>query len=292
MDPDCKRGRDDCRWQHRGAGRRGQFEEELGELRCDLRRSVLSDEHRDGGEALRAGRQYAEIGGFERVYDLYCGIGTIGLLMAPRAAELWGLETDRGRDRRRHRNALRNEIDNVTSLPATSGLLCENWWSSAGRPDVLVVDPPRAGLSQKIVRRIIEAGPKRIVYVSCNPTTLAPTWPNWSRRGYRVSKVGPWTCSRRRRTWNASHSSCAAPSARVRLPTCVPTIGRRDIVEQRPDPCRAPARFWCGSTPPASTAPTSPAGGGYPAPPGVPRTFRAWSLPVRWSALGDGATRF
>ncbi len=61
----------------------------------------------------------------------------------------------------------------------------------AGRPDVAVVDPPRAGLSQKVVRRIIEAGPKRIVYVSCNPTTLAPNAAQMVEAGYRLVRVRP-----------------------------------------------------------------------------------------------------
>jgi 23S rRNA (uracil1939-C5)-methyltransferase len=61
----------------------------------------------------------------------------------------------------------------------------------AGRPDVLVVDPPRAGLSQKVVRRIIDAAPKRIVYVSCNPTTLAPNAAQLVEAGYELTKVRP-----------------------------------------------------------------------------------------------------
>ena len=63
--------------------------------------------------------------------------------------------------------------------------------STAGAPDVLVVDPPRAGLSQKVVRRIIEASPKRIVYVSCNPTTLAPNAAQLVEAGYTLTRVRP-----------------------------------------------------------------------------------------------------
>ena len=61
----------------------------------------------------------------------------------------------------------------------------------AGRPDVMVVDPPRAGLSQKIVRRVIEAAPRRIVYVSCNPTTLAPNAAQLVEAGYALRRVTP-----------------------------------------------------------------------------------------------------
>jgi 23S rRNA (uracil1939-C5)-methyltransferase len=61
----------------------------------------------------------------------------------------------------------------------------------AGKPDVVVVDPPRAGLSQKIVRRIVEAAPQRIVYVSCNPTTLAPNAAQLVEAGYTLDRVRP-----------------------------------------------------------------------------------------------------
>ena len=61
----------------------------------------------------------------------------------------------------------------------------------AGKPDVLVIDPPRAGLSQKVVRRVLEAGAERIVYVSCNPTTLAPNARQMVEAGYRLSEVRP-----------------------------------------------------------------------------------------------------
>jgi 23S rRNA (uracil1939-C5)-methyltransferase len=61
----------------------------------------------------------------------------------------------------------------------------------AGRPDLVVVDPPRAGLSAKVVRRVIEASPKRIVYVSCNPTTLAPNAAQLVEAGYRLRRVQP-----------------------------------------------------------------------------------------------------
>ena len=61
----------------------------------------------------------------------------------------------------------------------------------AGKPDVVRVDPPRAGLSQKIVRRIIEAAPQRIVYVSCNPTTLAPNAAQLAEAGWRLERVRP-----------------------------------------------------------------------------------------------------
>ena len=71
-------------------------------------------------------------------------------------------------------NARANEVDNARFFAGDVRLALRELVARAGRPDVVIVDPPRAGLSQKVVRRIIEAAPQRIVYVSCNPTTLAP----------------------------------------------------------------------------------------------------------------------
>ena len=133
----------------------------------------------------------AQLGGFERVYDLYCGIGTIGLLIAPRVAELWGLEIVPEAIADAIANARRNEIDNARFFAGDVRLAMRELVAEAGRPDVVVVDPPRAGLSAKIVRRIIEASPKRIVYVSCNPTTLAPNAAQLVEAGYELKRVQP-----------------------------------------------------------------------------------------------------
>jgi 23S rRNA (uracil1939-C5)-methyltransferase len=135
--------------------------------------------------------EYAGLGGFERVYDLYCGIGTIALLMAPRAAEVWGLELSEQAVADAIRNASANEIDNARFFAGDVRLALRDLVAQAGRPDVAVVDPPRAGLSQKVVRRIIEAGPRRIVYVSCNPTTLAPNAAQLVEAGYSLRRVRP-----------------------------------------------------------------------------------------------------
>ena len=135
--------------------------------------------------------EYAQPSGFERVYDLYCGIGTIGLLMSPQVAELWGLELVEDAIADAIANARANEVDNARFFAGDVRLAMRELVERAGRPDVLVVDPPRSGLSAKIVRRIIEASPKRIVYVSCNPTTLAPNAAQLVEAGYELVRVRP-----------------------------------------------------------------------------------------------------
>ena len=135
--------------------------------------------------------EYAGLSGSERVFDLYCGIGTIGLSMASGRGEVWGLEIVPEAIADAERNAERQR-DRERPLPggdARTGVrpLIEE----AGKPDVVVIDPPRAGLSQKIVRRVLECEAKRIVYVSCNPTTLAPNAAQMVEAGYRLRRVRP-----------------------------------------------------------------------------------------------------
>lgn len=134
---------------------------------------------------------YASLEGWERVYDLYSGIGTIALTLAPRAGELWGIEIIEQAVADAIAAAKRNDVTSAHFFAGDARLALPELIERAGRPDVVVVDPPRAGLSQKVVRRIIEASPKRIVYVSCNPTTLAPNAAQLVEAGWRLVKVRP-----------------------------------------------------------------------------------------------------
>jgi len=133
--------------------------------------------------------EYAGLRGWERVYDLYCGIGTIGLTLASRAGELWGLELSEDAIADAIDNADRNEFTNARYAAGDVRLALRELAQRAGRPDVVVVDPPRAGLSPKVVRRIIETAPRRIVYVSCNPTTLAPNAAQLVEAGWALRRV-------------------------------------------------------------------------------------------------------
>jgi len=134
---------------------------------------------------------YAALEGWERVYDLYSGIGTIALTLAPRAGELWGIELIEPAVADAIAGARRNEITNVHFFAGDTRTALPELLLRAGRPDVLVVDPPRAGLSKKVVHRIIDAAPRRIVYVSCNPTTLAPNAAELVEAGWVLRRVRP-----------------------------------------------------------------------------------------------------
>ena len=168
------------------------LDEEIGGIRVRISPEAFFQTNTEMAERLYAiAVDRAGLSGFERVYDLFCGIGTIGLLMAPRAAELWGLEVVPAAVADAIANASLNEIDGVNFFAGDVRVALRELVSRAGRPDVLVVDPPRAGLSQKVVRRIVEAAPRRIIYVSCNPTTLAPNAAQLVQAGYTLGPVQP-----------------------------------------------------------------------------------------------------
>jgi 23S rRNA (uracil1939-C5)-methyltransferase len=168
------------------------LEEELCGLRFRISAEAFFQTNTEMAEQLyRLVGRYAQLSGFERVYDLYCGIGTIALSLAPRAAEVVGLELAAESVADARRNARLNEIDNARFHAGDVRLALRELLADAGRPDVLVLDPPRAGLSAKVLRRVIEAAPRRIVYVSCNPTTLAPNAAQLVQAGWRLQRVRP-----------------------------------------------------------------------------------------------------
>ncbi|HET9126159.1 MAG TPA: 23S rRNA (uracil(1939)-C(5))-methyltransferase RlmD, partial [Solirubrobacteraceae bacterium] len=201
-----------------------RFQEELGGMTFRISAEAFFQTNTEMAERLYAlASDYARPNGFERLYDLYCGIGTIGLLMSPRIAELWGLELVEDAIADAIANARANEIDNAHFFAGDVRLALRELVEKAGRPDVLVVDPPRAGLSQKVVRRIIEASPARIVYVSCNPTTLAPNAAQLVRDGgYELVRVRPVDMFPQ-----TPHIECVAELVRTGPATPAPAAGDR-----------------------------------------------------------------
>jgi len=166
--------------------------EEVSGLRLRISPHAFFQTNTEMAERLYAvAAEYAGLTGRERVFDLYCGIGTIGLTLASRAGEVWGLEVVDPAIADAQHNARANRIANARFVAADARLGVRPLIERAGRPDVVVVDPPRAGMSKKVVRRVIECGAPRIVYVSCNPTTLAPNAAQLASAGYRLRRVRP-----------------------------------------------------------------------------------------------------
>jgi 23S rRNA (uracil1939-C5)-methyltransferase len=175
-----------------GALGREFLTEELGGLRFRISHAAFFQTNTEMAERLcKLAADAAALRGTERVFDLYCGIGTIGISLASRAGEVWGVETVEEAIADAEHNARANGIDNARFIAANVRLGVRPLLSEAGKPDVVIVDPPRAGLSKKIVRRVIECGAPRIVYISCNPTTLAPNAAQLTDAGYRLRRVTP-----------------------------------------------------------------------------------------------------
>jgi 23S rRNA (uracil1939-C5)-methyltransferase len=169
-----------------------RLREELCGLRLEMSHGAFFQTNTEMAERLYGvAAEFAGLSGSERVFDLYCGIGTIGLTMAKKAGEVWGVEIVPEAIADAERNAEQNKIENARFLAGSARTGVRPLIEQAGKPDVVVIDPPRAGLSQKIVRRVIECEAKRIVYVSCNPTTLAPNASQLAEAGYKLTRVKP-----------------------------------------------------------------------------------------------------
>jgi 23S rRNA (uracil1939-C5)-methyltransferase len=169
------------------------IEEELLGLRFRIRPNAFLQTNTAMAERLyELARDAAAVTREETVYDLYCGTGTIGLTLARNALTVWGVEVSEESVACAIENAELNEIANAAFFAGEVGRSLEELVERAGPPDVVVVDPPRAGLVGKAVRRIGALEPKRIVYVSCNPTTLAGNVKELARDwGFRLERVTP-----------------------------------------------------------------------------------------------------
>jgi 23S rRNA (uracil1939-C5)-methyltransferase len=171
---------------------RAEIEEQLCGLTFRISPDAFFQTNTEMAERLYAtAAELAELSGRERVLDLYCGIGTIALVFALDAAEVWGVELVERAVADAIENARLNGVDNARFFAGDVRLAMRPLLEQAGRPDLVVVDPPRAGLSNKVVRRVLEAEAKRIVYVSCNPTTLAPNARQFADAGYQLEAVRP-----------------------------------------------------------------------------------------------------
>ncbi|MBA2615269.1 MAG: 23S rRNA (uracil(1939)-C(5))-methyltransferase RlmD [Actinobacteria bacterium] len=169
------------------------IEEEILGLRYRIRPNAFMQTNTAMCEVLYAlAAEYAGLTGEETVYDLYCGTGTIGLTLARDALTVWGVEASEESVACALENAQLNGLSNAAFFAGDVASSVEELRERAGPPDVVVVDPPRAGLTNKAVRRIGELAAPRLVYVSCNPTTLAGNAKEFVREwGYRVERVRP-----------------------------------------------------------------------------------------------------
>ena len=136
-------------------------------------------------------KEFAALSGKETIIDAYCGTGTIGLTMAADAKEIIGVEVNRDAVADAMDNARRNGIVNATFHAADAGEFMEAMAAKGQTADVVVTDPPRAGCSGKFLHSLLKLAPRRIIYVSCNPETLARDLYTLVKGGYKVKKIQP-----------------------------------------------------------------------------------------------------
>src|SRR4051794_11837354 len=169
------------------------IEEELCGLRFRVRPNAFLQTNTGMAERLYGiAREFAALTGNETVYDLYCGIGTIGLVLAKDALTVWGIDISEESIACALENADLNGIGNAAFFAGNVGQSIADLQARSGDPDVVVVDPPRAGLAGKALKRLGETGASRIVYISCNPTTLAGDVKRLADGyGYRLLRAKP-----------------------------------------------------------------------------------------------------
>lgn len=136
-------------------------------------------------------KEYAKLSGDEVLLDLYCGTGTIGLTMAQDCKQLVGVEIVEDAVNDAKANAEANEINNARFICADAPTAAEQLRKEGTAPDVVILDPPRKGCGEELVKTIRKMNPKRVVYVSCDPATLARDLKYFSENGYITHEVTP-----------------------------------------------------------------------------------------------------
>ena len=135
--------------------------------------------------------EFAAMTGKERVIDAYCGTGTIGIIASGNARDVIGVELNRDAIRDARMNARENKIRNVRFVPGDAGWFMEGMAAEGEKVDVVLMDPPRAGSDRKFLHSLLTLSPDKIVYVSCNPETLARDLAYLTKRDYQVKKIQP-----------------------------------------------------------------------------------------------------
>lgn len=131
------------------------------------------------------------LGGNETVIDAYCGTGTIGLIASKNAKRVIGVELNSDAVRDAKTNARLNNADNITFFNADAGRFMVDMAAGGEKADVVIMDPPRAGSDRNFIKSVLTLSPKKVVYVSCNPETLARDLRFFVSGGYKVRKAVP-----------------------------------------------------------------------------------------------------
>ena len=135
--------------------------------------------------------EYVDLEGGETVIDAYCGTGTISLCLAKKAKRVIGIEIVKPAIEDAKKNAKKNHMENTEFYAADAGKLMPQLYRQGLVPDVIVMDPVRAGCSEEVLKAAAGMKPKRIVYVSCNPATFARDAKILKSEGYEIKEIQP-----------------------------------------------------------------------------------------------------
>lgn len=135
--------------------------------------------------------EYANLAENDTVFDIYCGIGTISLFLAQKAKKVYGIEIIEDAIKDAKRNAEINNMNNVEFFVGKAEEVVPKMYREGKKANVVVVDPPRKGCDEKVLDTIVSMEPDRVVYVSCNPSTLARDLAYLNERGYKCREIQP-----------------------------------------------------------------------------------------------------
>lgn len=154
-------------------------------------KSFFQTNTRQGEQLYKVTREFAELNGTQTVYDLYCGTGSIGIFLSRGAKKIVGVEMIEAAIDDARENAALNNLGAAAFFAGDVIDICtDDFFSAQGRPDVIITDPPRAGMHEKLVRKILDIGAPTVVYVSCNPATQARDL-QWLDEQYAVTRIQP-----------------------------------------------------------------------------------------------------
>ena len=154
-------------------------------------KSFFQTNTRQAEQLYAVARDFAALTGNEIVYDLYCGTGSIGIFVSPKAKKVIGVEVIEEAIEDAKKNAANNQIEHAHFFAGDTIKICnDEFFATHGKPDVIITDPPRVGMHEKLVMKLLEIAAPRIVYVSCNTATLARDI-NLLSEKYTVEKIQP-----------------------------------------------------------------------------------------------------
>jgi 23S rRNA (uracil1939-C5)-methyltransferase len=171
---------------------KGMIKDKIGSLEFNI--SAQSFFQVNSDQAARLYQQaldFAALTGRETVADVYCGTGTITLFLAQKAKFVYGLEIVPSAIKDAQKNAVQNKIGNVDFILGDAAYELPKLIQGGVHPDVIVLDPPRAGCEERVLAAMARVKPKRIVYVSCNPATLARDLAYLTAHGFKAVKAQP-----------------------------------------------------------------------------------------------------